>query len=135
MTKLSNDRVAAMTEALDALPVAEVRMLDSADNAVSGQWITPEFLSLLTTVAVNLVTAATVIGWIDATQAQELAKAVSAIIAAVSAISINGLVVWKYLAARTELQSQKIQAQYRYLEVVASERIHAEALRRPAARK
>jgi hypothetical protein len=112
-----------MTEALNALPVEEVRMLDSADNAVTGQWITPEFLSLLSTVAVNLVTAATVVGWIDATQAQELAKAAAAIIAAVSVISVNGLVVWKYLAGRTELQSQKIQAQYRYLEVVASERI------------
>ena len=123
MAKLTNERVAAMTEALNALPVEEVRMLDSADNAVTGQWITPEFLSLLSTVAVNLVTAATVVGWIDATQAQELAKAAAAIIAAVSVISVNGLVVWKYLAGRTELQSQKIQAQYRYLEVVASERI------------
>jgi hypothetical protein len=133
MTKLTNERVAAMTEALNALPVAEVRMLDSADNTGSNQWITPEFLSLLTTVAVNLVTAATVIGWIDSTQAQELAKAVSAIIAAVSAISVNGLVVWKYLAGRNELQSQKIQAQYRYLEVVASERIQWAA--KPAARR
>jgi hypothetical protein len=133
MAKLTNDRVAAMTEALNALPVEEVRMLDSADNAVSGQWITPEFLSLLATVAVNLVTAATVVGWIDATQAQELAKAVSAIIAAVSVISVNGLVVWKYLAGRTELQSQKIQAQYRYLEVVASERIQWSA--KPTSRR
>lgn len=135
MAKLTAARVAAMTECLNELPVEEVRMLDSADNAGSGLWITPEFLSLLATVAVNLVTAATVVGWIDATQAQELAKAVSAIIAAVSVISVNGLVVWKYLAGRNELQAQKIQAQYRYLEVVASERIHAEAMRRPAARK
>jgi len=133
MAKLTNERVAAMTEALNALPVEEVRMLDSADNAVSGQWITPEFLSLLTTVAVNLVTAATAVGWIDATQAQELAKAVSAIIAAVSVISVNGLIVWKYLAGRTELQSQKIQAQYRYLEVVASERIQWSA--KPTSRR
>jgi hypothetical protein len=133
MAKLTNERVAAMTEALNALPVEEMRMLESADNAVSVQWITPEFLSLLATVAVNLVTAATVVGWIDATQAQELAKAVSAIIAAVSVISVNGLVVWKYLAGRNELQSQKIQAQYRYLEVVASERIQWAA--KPAARR
>jgi len=134
MAKLTNTRLAAMTEALNALPTEEVRMLDSADNVTGGQWLTPEFLSLCATVAVNLVTAATVIGWIDATQAQELTKAVSAIVAAVSVISVNGLVVWKYLAGRTELQAQKIQAQYRYLEVVAAERMQLQASR-PVARK
>lgn len=116
---------AAETVSVD-LPVSAVRMLDTADNATQKDWISPEFFSMASAIALNLITAATVVGWVDATQAQELTKAVSALIAAVSAISVNGFVVWKYLAGRTELQSQKLQAQYRYLEVAVTEQLMAQ---------
>lgn len=105
-------------------PTAAVRMLDSAPSNFK-EWITPEFISLLSTVAVNLLTAAVVIGWVDATQAQELSKAVTTILTAVSTISVNGMIVWKFLAGRQAVQVEKITAQYRYATAVVHERMVA----------
>jgi len=96
------------------------------------EWIAPEFVSLVGTVTVNLITAATVVGWLDMTSAQELTKAVTAILAGVSAISVNGLVVWKYIASRAAVKTEHIAAQYRYAEIVAVERMRAE---RPASKR
>lgn len=105
-------------------PVAAVRMLDTA-AADPKEWLSPEFVSLAGTVAVNLVTAAVVVGWMDASQAQELTKAVTTIIAAVGAISVNGMVVWKYIGGKHEVQVEKIHAQLRYSEFVAREQLLA----------
>lgn len=110
------------------LPVASVRMLDTAENATTS-WVSAEFFSMATSIVVNLITAATVVGWVDASQAQELAKAATAIIAAVSAICVNGFIVWKYIGGRQSVEREKVLAQYRYAEVVAVEeyRLTAEA--------
>lgn len=105
-------------------PVAAVRMLDTATGETK-DWTSTEFVSLVGTVAVNLLTAATVVGWVDASQAQELTKAVTTIITAVGTISVNGLVVWKYLAGKHDVQVQKIQAQLRYAEFVTAEKLRA----------
>ena len=78
--------------------VAELRVFGTdVEPTTIKEWITPEFVSLVGTVAVNLITAASVVGWLDATSAQEITKAVTAILTAVSTISVNGLIVWKYL--------------------------------------
>lgn len=103
---------------------AAIRLLDTA-TPEKNSWTSNEFISLAGTVAVNLITAATVVGWVDATQAQELTKAVTAIAAAVSVISVNGLVFWKYIGSKQEVEVQKIQAQYRYAEAVESSRVTA----------
>lgn len=105
----------------------DLRVLNAAisENTPRQDWITPEFISMATTVVVNLLAAATLIGWIDATQAQELSKAVTAVLAGVGTISANALIVWKYLASRVEVKSQQIDAQYRYMEAIAVERIRA----------
>jgi hypothetical protein len=113
-------------------PIAAVRMLDTAAGE-SKDWTSTEFVSLAGTVAVNLITAATVVGWVDATQAQELTKAVTTMITAVGVIVVNGLIVWKYLAGKQEVQVQKIQAQLRYAEFVAREQILASSA--PARRR
>lgn len=104
------------------VPVASVRMLDTAPSDKK-DWTSNEFISLVGTVAVNLITAATVVGWVDASQAQELTKAVTAIVAGVSAISVNGVVVWKYINGKQTVEAQKIQAQYRYAEMVEHARV------------
>lgn len=124
---MSQDNELTTVVSVDA-PVAAVRLMESA-TAEKTEWTSNEFISLAGTVAVNLITAATVVGWVDATQAQELTKAVTAIAAAVSVISVNGLVMWKYLGGKQEVQVQKIVAQYRYAEVVAVEQRIAEQQR------
>jgi len=115
-----------MTKQIETAVVEELRVFGAVDeNGTAKEWITPEFISLAGTVTVNLITAATVVGWLDATSAQELTKATTAILTAVSAISVNGLVVWKYLSARTAVKTEQINAQYRYAEAVAIERIRS----------
>ena len=106
----------------------ELRVLNSAvgDGASLQDWITPEFISMTTTVVVNLIAAATLVGWIDASQAQEISKSVTAIVAALGTVVANSLVVWKYLAGRAEVKAQQIDAQYRYMESIAVERMRAD---------
>jgi hypothetical protein len=109
----------------------ELRVLNAAvsDGSTRQDWLTPEFVSMVSTVVVNLLMAGTLVGWIDATQAQEISKAVTAILAGVGSILANALIVWKYLGGRAEVKAQQIDAQYRYMESIAVERMRAD---RPA---
>lgn len=106
----------------------ELRVLNTAvsDNTVSQDWLTPEFISMASTVLVNVLAAATLVGWIDATQAAALSKAITAIVAALGTVLANALIVWKYLAGRAEVKSQQIDAQFRYMESIAIEKLRAE---------
>lgn len=106
----------------------ELRVLNSAvsDGSTRQDWLTPEFISMATTVVVNLVAAATLVGWIDATQAQEISKSITAIVAAAGTVVANAMIVWKYLGGRAEVKAQQIDAQYRYMESIAVERMRAE---------
>jgi 5,10-methylene-tetrahydrofolate dehydrogenase/methenyl tetrahydrofolate cyclohydrolase len=103
----------------------EMRVLNAAatEGADQKEWITPELISMISSVAVNLVTAATVVGWLDATSAQEVTKAVSSVVAAVGTISVNAIIVWKYLSGREAVKKESIQAQYRYAETALIERM------------
>jgi hypothetical protein len=115
-----------MVKPVDTKVVEELRVFAAADeNGAVKEWLTPEFMSLVGTVTINLITAATVVGWLDGNSAQELTKATTAILTAVSVISVNGLVVWKYLAGRTAVKTEQISAQYRYAEAIAIERMIA----------
>jgi hypothetical protein len=107
--------------------VAEMRVLNAvaAETQSPTKWVTPELVSMVGSVAVNLITAATVVGWLDATEAQEITKAVSAVIAGVGTISVNALIVWKYLSGREEVEREVVHAQYRYAETVMVERMRA----------
>lgn len=109
----------------------ELRVLNSAaaDTTVKQDWLTPEFVSMLSTVTVNLLAAATLVGWVDATQAQELSKAVTAAVAGLGTVLANAMIVWKYLSSRAEVKTQQIVSQMSYMETIAVERLRAE---RPA---
>lgn len=105
----------------------ELRVLNSAASDVSTQdWLTPEFVSMVSTMAVNLLAAATLVGWVDATQAQELSKALTAVLAGVGTVIANAMIVWKYLASRTEVKTQQISAQFQYMEAIAIEKLRAD---------
>lgn len=111
--------------------VAEMRVLNSvvSENTPVTKWVTPELVSMVSSVAINLITAATVVGWLDATEAQEITKAVSAVIAGIGTISVNGLIVWKYLSGREEVEKEVVHAQYRYAETAMVERMRAHGAR------
>jgi hypothetical protein len=116
-----------MVKPVDTKVVEELRVFSTPDeNGAVKEWLTPEFVSLVGTVTVNLITAATVVGLLDGASAQELTKASTAIIAAVSTISVNGLVVWKYLTVRAAVKTEQIAGQFRYAETIAIERMRAE---------
>lgn len=106
----------------------EMRVLNAAatDGTAQKEWLTPELISMISSVAVNLITAATVVGWLDATSAQEVTKATSAVIAAVGTISVNAVIVWKYLSGRESVKKEAIQAQYRYAETALIERMRTD---------
>jgi len=115
-----------MVKTVEAPVVEELRVFGAADeNGAVKEWVTPEFMSLVGTVTINLITAATVVGWLDGASAQELTKAATAILTAVSTVSVNGLIVWKYLAGRAAVKTEQISAQYRYAEAIAIERMVA----------
>jgi hypothetical protein len=99
---------------------------DVADEATAQKdWVTPEFIAMVTSVIVNLVTAAAVVGWVDATSAQELTKSIAAVGAAVGALWANAAILWKYIAGRQAVKSEAIKAKYHYMEAVAVERMRA----------
>jgi hypothetical protein len=101
----------------------ELRVLAGEDGQTQKEWITPEFISMVSSVAINLITAATVVGWVDSASAQELTKAVTAIATAAGVLGANALIVWKYLAARQAVKTEAVRARYRYMEAVAVERL------------
>lgn len=106
----------------------ELRVLGEnfGDTDSSTNWFSPEFLTLATTVLSNVVGVLVLVGWVDATQAADLTKAVVALIGAVQAILVNGLLVWKYLAGRFEAQNKRAEMKVEYLRAVQAEKFRAE---------
>jgi hypothetical protein len=129
MTKKNTTPVTPVKTPVDAATVEYIRVLnnvaDAANDTTQKEWLTPEFISMTSSMMVNLITAATVVGWIDMNSAQELTKAITAIVAAVGAISVNGAILWRYLAGRQAVKTEAIQAQYKYMESIAVERMRA----------
>jgi hypothetical protein len=68
----------------------------------------------------NIITVAALVGWINSTQAQDLAKALTALIGATQVIVLNSVLVWKYLSGRQALRAKIVDAKYRYMEIIAA---------------
>lgn len=105
----------------------ELRVLNAAanDGIPQNEWITPEFVAMVSSVVVNLLSAATLVGWVDASSAQEIAKAATAILTGVGTVVVNGLLVWKYLSGRQAIRAQMVEARYHYMETLAIEKMRA----------
>jgi hypothetical protein len=107
----------------------ELRVLNSAADDVNvdtGNWLTPEFWTMAVGAVSNLIAVGVLVGWVDTSQAETLTKAVTAIVGATQIVVLNSALIWKYLAGRTELRAQMIDARYRYMEAVAVEKMRAE---------
>lgn len=107
----------------------ELRVLNAAaDDAHldDGSWLTPEFWTMAVGAVTNLIAVGVLVGWVDQSQAETLTKAVTAIVGATQIVVLNSALIWKYLAGRTEVRAQMIDARYRYMEAVAVEKMRAE---------
>jgi hypothetical protein len=113
-----------------SLPVyEELRELntlaDDADKTFVDRWMTPEFWTMVSTAATNLLAVAVLIGWVNSDQVEGLGKAVTALIGATEVIVVNTVLVWKYIAGRNEIKAQMLDAKYRYMEAIAVERLRS----------
>lgn len=105
----------------------DIRVLgENFGDAGSTNWFSPEFLTLATTVLSNVVGVLVLVGWVDATQAADLTKAVVALVGAVQAILVNSVLVWKYLSGRAEEKIKRAEMRIEYLRAVQTERVRAE---------
>jgi hypothetical protein len=107
----------------------ELRVLNSAVDDVNidnGNWLTPEFWTMAFGAITNLVAVGVLVGWIDSSQAESLTKAVTAVVGATQVVVLNSALIWKYLAGRTELRAQMVDARYRYMEAVAVEKMRSD---------
>lgn len=96
------------------------------DGSAATNWFSPEFLTLAATVLSNVVGALVLVGWVDATQAADLTKAVVAVVGALQTILVNSVLVWKYLAGRAEEKVKRVEMRTEYLKCVQAERVRAE---------
>jgi len=107
----------------------EMRVLNAAANDVVGStplsWLTPEFWTMVTAAATNVVAVLVLIGWVNVSHVESLTQAVTAVIGATQIIVVNTALVWKYLSGRTELRARMIDAQYQYMSMVAVEKLRA----------
>lgn len=107
----------------------ELRVLNSAADDVNVQtdgWFTPEFWTMAIGAVTNLIAVGVLVGWVDQSQAETLTKTVTAIVGATQIVVLNSALIWKYLAGRTEIKAQMIDARFRYMEAVAVEKMRAE---------
>jgi len=109
----------------------ELRVLQAAGDAAvtevaNESWLTPEFWTMAGAAVTNLVTVAVLIGWVDRSNADALMTAVSALIGASQVIVVNTALVWKFIANRTQVKAQMVDARLRYMEAITVEKMRAE---------
>lgn len=107
--------------------VAELRELNTElgvdEKQLTDNWLTPEFWTMATAVVTNVLTVAALLGLVNASDVQELTKALTAIITATELVIVNAALVWKYLSGRQTLRAQLVSARYAMMEAVAVERM------------
>lgn len=108
----------------------ELRVLNASveDSDTSGMlnWLTPEFWTMVIGAVGNIVTVLVLLGWVSQTSAEDLTKAITALLGATQVIVLNTVLIWKYLTGRQELRAQMVDARYRYMEAVAVEKLRAD---------
>lgn len=108
----------------------EMRVLNAVAGDAAGtdvtNWLTPEFWTMAGTALANLVAVAVMVGWVDQTQAQDITKAVSALVGATQVLVLNTVLVWKYLTQRQAVRVEAMRAKYDYVTAVTVEKMRAE---------
>lgn len=95
-------------------------------DASTSSWLSSEFWTMAGGAVANIVAVAVLLGWVDRLQADSLVQAMTAVIGATQVIVVNSALVWKYIASKTELRAQMLDARYRHMESMAIERMRME---------
>jgi hypothetical protein len=98
----------------------DMRVLNelAADVNKDDSWFTPAFWTTVATALGNLVTVAVLVGWLDATNAADVSKAVVALVGAVQVIFVNTALVWKYVKGKQAVEVAKLQARTAYFSML-----------------
>lgn len=107
----------------------EMRVIGAAADAAQGfgsDWSSPEFWTMVAAAVTNLVTVAVVMGWLSASDAESVTKALSALIGAGQVIVVNALLVWRFISSRVQVKQSLIAARYNYMAAVTTERMRLE---------
>ena len=114
-------------EAKELPVVAEFREMNAAmgvdEKYLVEKWLTPEFWTMAVAVVTNVLTVGVLLGFVNASDVQELSKSLTGIITATEVVVVNALLVWKYLSGRQQLRSQMLASRYRMIEAVTVERM------------
>lgn len=107
----------------------EMRVLNAAAAEIADttkiNWLTPEFWTMVSAAATNIIAVLVLIGWVQASQVETLTQAVTALVGATQVIVLNTVLVWKFISGRTHLRERMIDAQYQYMSMVAVEKLRA----------
>jgi hypothetical protein len=95
----------------------EMRLLDgifSSDTAETNEtrWLTPEFWTMAATAVTNLVAVGALLGWIDQSNVEGIAKALTALVGAAQVIVVNSVLVWKFIRGKEESKQQMRELRY-----------------------
>lgn len=116
-------------QAIDATRES-MRVMNAEADAVpgvnTGDWMSPEFWTMVVSAVTNLVTVAVVLGWLSSSDAETVTKAMSALIGAGQVIIVNALLVWRFISARVQVKQAMITARYNYMAAVTTERMRLE---------
>lgn len=107
----------------------EMRVIGAAADAAQGfgsDWSSPEFWTMVAAAVTNLATVAVVMGWLSASDAESVTKALSALIGAGQVIVVNALLVWRFISSRVQVKQSLIAARYNYMAAVTTERMRLE---------
>lgn len=74
-------------------------------------YLTTEFWAMIGGVLINLITVLAAIGYVSATDANELTSALTTMFGALQALVVNGLVIWKYIQSRTTVKAEAVRMQ------------------------
>lgn len=80
----------------DARPVDQPTFVDGL--------FTTEFWTTVGGLLANLLVVLVAIGYINREDADQLTSSVGSIVAAVQMLVVNGMLIWKYIASRTQLK-------------------------------
>jgi len=98
---------------------------EAADTHNLLSWLTPDFWTMTTAAATNIIAVLVLVGWVQASHAQDVTQAVTAVIGATQVIIVNSVLVWKYLSGRQQLRARIAEVQYQYMAMVTCEKIRA----------
>lgn len=122
---MSTVKKASANTIREELRVLNAEANEAANSASLLNWLTPDFWTMVSAAATNVIAVLALVGWIQASQVQGVTQAVAALIGATQVIIVNSALVWKYLSGRAETRAQMINAQYQYMSMVACEKLRA----------